>query len=257
VDENVKQLLVCLISAYFAGEYLFQSNTYVSNKNKVFVLIRHAAIVAVWSYALCGSWTRWEIPLLILISYAIIDFIMATYGKRYIWTFMAIQIAHVVVIIVIAIIVVKMMGTVSLFWVNFFGKGFLKFLILFAGGIAVTKAGSIFIKMAVQPFLDQLEKHECESKQKVETDPMPMSRGFENGGSVIGQLERALIFLFVFVNQSAGIGFLIAAKSVFRFGEIKDRKHRMEAEYIIIGTLMSFGYGILVAYATKFFMELV
>ncbi len=74
---------------------------------------------------------------------------------------------------------------------------------------------------------------------------------------MIGQLERALIFLFVFVNQSAGIGFLIAAKSVFRFGEIKDHKHRMEAEYIIIGTLMSFGYGILVAYATKFFMKLV
>jgi len=31
-------------------------------------------------------------------------------------------------------------------------------------------------------------------------------RGFENGGRIIGQLERALIFLFVIVNQPSAIG---------------------------------------------------
>jgi uncharacterized membrane protein (DUF485 family) len=47
---------------------------------------------------------------------------------------------------------------------------------------------------------------------------------------------------------------LITAKSIFRFGEIKERQNRLEAEYIIIGTLMSFGYAIFIAYATQFFL---
>jgi hypothetical protein len=80
-------------------------------------------------------------------------------------------------------------------------------------------------------------------------------RGFEKGGKIIGYLERALIFLFMFTAQPGSIGFLIAAKSIFRFGEIKERQNRLEAEYIIIGTLMSFGYGIFIAYATQFFLS--
>jgi len=67
---------------------------------------------------------------------------------------------------------------------------------------------------------------------------------------VIGQWERALIFLFVLVGQLGGIGFLIAAKSIFRFGELKDPTNRREAEYITIGTLMSFGTAMAIAYAT-------
>jgi hypothetical protein len=78
----------------------------------------------------------------------------------------------------------------------------------------------------------------------------PTARGLSNGGRVIGQWERALIFLFVAVNQPGAIGFLIAAKSIFRFGELKDRENRMEAEYITIGTLMSFGWATATAYAT-------
>jgi hypothetical protein len=51
------------------------------------------------------------------------------------------------------------------------------------------------------------------------------------------------------------VGFLIAAKSILRFGEIKDIKQRLEAEYIIIGTFMSFGYGLLIAFLTKHFLN--
>ena len=74
--------------------------------------------------------------------------------------------------------------------------------------------------------------------------------GFEQGGMIIGQLERALIFILTLTGQAAGIGFLIAAKSILRYGEAQDPSQRMDAEYIIIGTLMSFGWGILVSYLT-------
>jgi hypothetical protein len=80
-------------------------------------------------------------------------------------------------------------------------------------------------------------------------------RGFHQGGKVIGQLERNLVFICVIVGLPNAIGFLITAKSIFRFGEIKEHRYRMEAEYIIIGTMMSFSYGIITAYITKFFLN--
>ncbi len=58
------------------------------------------------------------------------------------------------------------------------------------------------------------------------------------------------------VNQPAGVGFLIAAKSVFRFGELSDSSRRMEAEYIIIGTLYSFLFGLVSAYGLRWVLLL-
>jgi hypothetical protein len=49
--------------------------------------------------------------------------------------------------------------------------------------------------------------------------------------------------------KPGAIGFLIAAKSILRFGELRD--HRKEAEYVIIGTMWSFACGLVVALATR------
>ena len=62
-----------------------------------------------------------------------------------------------------------------------------------------------------------------------------------NAGKYIGILERLLIFTFVVSGHWEAIGFLIAAKSVFRFGDLKESKERKLTEYILIGTLLSFG----------------
>ncbi len=78
------------------------------------------------------------------------------------------------------------------------------------------------------------------------------SRGLENGGRTIGQWERGLIFLFVMVNIPSAVGFLVTAKSIFRFGELTNSHNRKEAEYITIGTLMSFGIAFAVSLATRF-----
>jgi predicted permease len=83
---------------------------------------------------------------------------------------------------------------------------------------------------------------------------MQEERGLPEGGLHIGFFERAIIFIFVLAGQPAGIGFLVAAKSVFRFGELKDREDRAMAEYILIGTLMSFTFAMIVAYATRYLL---
>ncbi|HTX78161.1 MAG TPA: hypothetical protein VMC62_00765, partial [Longilinea sp.] len=53
---------------------------------------------------------------------------------------------------------------------------------------------------------------------------------------------------FVITNQFSGIGFLVAAKSIFRFSEISKNEDRKEAEYIIIGTFASFLYAIIISW---------
>jgi hypothetical protein len=53
------------------------------------------------------------------------------------------------------------------------------------------------------------------------------------------------VFTFVISNQFAGIGFLITAKSILRFSETKKEAGRKEAEYILIGTLISFAFSII------------
>lgn len=63
-------------------------------------------------------------------------------------------------------------------------------------------------------------------------------------GKYIGILERLFVFSFIVLNQWGAIGFLITAKSVFRFGDLSQAKNRQLTEYVLIGTLLSFGMAI-------------
>ena len=65
-----------------------------------------------------------------------------------------------------------------------------------------------------------------------------------NAGKYIGILERLFVLMFVLAGHWEAVGFLLAAKSVFRFGDLKESKDRKLTEYILIGTLLSFGIAI-------------
>ncbi len=55
-------------------------------------------------------------------------------------------------------------------------------------------------------------------------------------GRVIGILERAFALTLVLHSQWSALGFLVAAKSLARFKDLEDRKN---AEYYLVGTLVS------------------
>ncbi|WP_251357856.1 DUF3307 domain-containing protein [Kangiella sp. TOML190] len=73
-----------------------------------------------------------------------------------------------------------------------------------------------------------------------------------NAGTYIGILERLFIFVFLVTNHWEGVGFLLAAKSVFRFGDLKEAHDRKLTEYILIGSLLSFGLAILISLAYNY-----
>ncbi|MDZ7373960.1 MAG: hypothetical protein ONB23_08300 [candidate division KSB1 bacterium] len=70
-----------------------------------------------------------------------------------------------------------------------------------------------------------------------------VSQGLPGGGRLIGWLERFLITTFVLMGEPTAIAVVLAAKGILRFPEISGRpgeQQRVVAEYVIIGTLLSF-----------------
>jgi hypothetical protein len=101
------------------------------------------------------------------------------------------------------------------------------------------------------------EEASNEEPQEPEKEEEKLSHkvGLKNAGRYIGMLERVLIFTFIIMSQPQAIGFLIAAKSVFRFGDLNDSQDRKKTEYILIGTLLSFTCSFIVGLLIKYFME--
>jgi hypothetical protein len=114
---------------------------------------------------------------------------------------------------------------------------FIRSILVLAGLLFAVFQGSQTIGLMLAPFSQEIRK----------TSPFT---GLKDGGKWIGVLERALVFIFVLAGQYAAIGFLVAAKSILRFGEVKESANRMEAEYIIIGTLASILFALLCGLAT-------
>ena len=104
----------------------------------------------------------------------------------------------------------------------------------------MTRAGGFAVGILMTPYGPEFSK-----------DSLP------GGGKMIGLLERGLIYVLVLAGLPIGIGFLVAAKSVLRFETGKDgdtAQNRKRSEYIIIGTLASFGWAILVSLAILFLL---
>lgn len=109
-------------------------------------------------------------------------------------------------------------------------------LLIILGFIALIWPSGYIIGVATEPLRKQIKE----------------AKGLEKAGLWIGILERTLIYIFVLSNNVMAIAFLITAKTIFRFGEIKDHSRRKEAEYILIGTLFSFSLALLISYLIKY-----
>ena len=83
------------------------------------------------------------------------------------------------------------------------------------------------------------------------------NESLKNAGKYIGMLERLFVFGFFLLAQYQVIGFLIAAKSIFRFNDLSRAKDRKLTEYILIGTLLSIIMAILTAVGFQFLNRVV
>ncbi len=76
---------------------------------------------------------------------------------------------------------------------------------------------------------------------------VPGEEGLPGAGFQIGTIERLLVVVFVVLQVWEAVGFLLTAKSIFRFGDIQRAQSRALTEYVLIGTLVSVGGAALLA----------
>jgi hypothetical protein len=256
MSETGIAILTSLVTAHLIGDFILQTDKDVSVKTKPIVFGKHLFFITGLSYLVSGLWAEWRIPLIILITHGFIDWLKIIFfnntdsDKKQLSIFLSDQFLHIVVIILLSFYVQSQVLITDFYWLNFFSDNFIIALVFISAVILLTKPGGIAIGYLVNPFLIQMKEISKAEEQR-------RLRGFVNGGRIIGYLERILILIFIFSGNFSAVGFLIAAKSVFRFGELTDPNNRMEAEYIIIGTLYSFIYSLIISYGIIYILNII
>lgn len=238
--------LIKLLLAHFIGDFFLQPNIWVKDKEerkiKSIYLYLHVLIhfVLLWLFTCNGIIADVFIylPLMAIIasSHFIIDLIKLYAQKpktKRRWFFID-QVLHIVILFATA----QYAGFIYLS-LNLFNNQY--FLILLLAFMLILKPVSVLIKMLIA-------KWQPPTLGPSITDPQLIKEqeSLQNAGEWIGMLERSLVLLFIIIGHWEAVGFLLAAKSVFRFGDIKAAREMKLTEYVLIGTLLSFGIAILV-----------
>lgn len=223
-----------LFVAHLFGDFLLQSPDDDQGKRSWPSLLRHSAVLAAIGYILAARWEFWAVPAVVFASHAMIDALTARPpSARSVRLFVVDQLAHFGVIVGLSVFV--SLPRVS----SYFGLSpamYLQGLIVAAGAVMTVWAGGAVVGLLVAPYREKASP--------------AGGTGIPGAGQLIGQLERLLILILFLAGIPTAIGLLIAAKSVFRFGETSDPANRQAAEYIIIGTLLSFAVGSMAALLT-------
>lgn len=225
-------LLLKLLLAHVLGDFALQPQSWVNDKEKKKLrskyLYIHVGVHALLLLIVLGFQQKYFIIIAVVsLSHGVIDAIKLLKplkNKRIL--FFLDQLAHLFVIggVVCVLTSFKLKAGTIINEKN----------ILFILAILVlTSVSSIVLKVVFSTWHKDIE------------DISKKDSSLKHAGKYIGMLERLFVFVFIILNQWQAIGFLLAAKSVFRFGDLSKAKNRQLTEYILIGTLLSFGIAIL------------
>lgn len=224
------ETLAALFLAHVLADYVFQTAAMVETKKRPGTLLLHGAIVLLSLLVCFGTVTAPALYALAVFHLGV-DVIKVRAFDDTFKPHLIDQLIHLASLVGVAAFFPDLWGISP-----YAPFGWLPgVMLLVAGAIYATRAGGFAVGKLMAPF------------------QMPATQySLPGGGALIGQLERGLIYILMLAGQPIGIGFLIAAKSVLRFETIQgtdDKDSRKMAEYVIIGTLASFGWAILVSLA--------
>lgn len=221
-------LLVPLISAYIIVDFFSQLDWLVNR------IIISAIINGCFAYILCAQWSIWYVPVFIAFLHLIVKVIQKKLNSTWpiFLLFHALHFIFIVMIVFIILPIVKPFNYLILPVI------YLKIITIISGFVFTVYMSGNFIEKIVSPIAPKSD---------------PSLSGLQDGGKMIGQLERTLILMLILFNMPAGIGFLVAAKSILRFGEAS--KYKTFAEYALIGTFWSYGIAIFFGMSIKFIIS--
>jgi uncharacterized protein DUF3307 len=242
-------LLIQLFLAHILGDFFLQPAKWVREKAQhrlrsiylyVHVLIHFLLILIV-----TGDTGLWKVATLIALSHLVIDGIKLLAQKTSdsrTW-FFADQLSHLAVLLIVWIVQDKVVVDIHALWNK-------TNLILITAVLFLLNPASIIIRTVISKWTPGAPGSPASPASPgrtdhTATDTANMYRSLENAGQLIGMIERVLVLIFIFVGRWEGVGFLLAAKSVFRFGDLKDARDTKLTEYVLIGTLLSFGMAVI------------
>lgn len=110
----------------------------------------------------------------------------------------------------------------------------------------ISFSGAFFIPLMLDKVYEKVDNYTHILNEILKVGENPIAHGFIDevkAGKWIGILERILIVIFLYSNQFASIGFIIAVKSLARF---KMLENKIFSEYYLMGTLISVVYTFIV-----------
>ena len=218
-----------LLFAHVLADFVFQSDKICDGKQgktkmKYVFQLLHSSIHALMAYLFVADWCNWIVPLVIFIFHTLMDYIKVEYMKKDAVSFIIDQFVHIAAIVILWLLLFDHGG---IFCQEFFKTEWNSpnFWAVVIAYLLVLKPTSLILSLFVKRWVPSATA----------------GKSLPNAGKWIGYFERILILTFILTGNAGGIGFLLAAKSIFRFGELSK-------EHVLIGTFASFTIAILIGF---------
>jgi len=243
-------VLLRLVTAHIIADFMLQPRSWIEQRKELRVkapyLYLHIGLIGLLTWLFLADWTHVGVPLFIMVTHWAIDWWKSSRTDST-FNFLFDQGLHLLMIL----IAWKVYTGIEAPFVDFF-SGLAtspSFWIIMIGYIIVIWPVGYLIAFITSGWQKQINPGPGDGGSYA---------GLERAGMWIGRLERLLILTFILMQQYGAIGFLIAAKSVFRFhGKLEGSRERKHAEYILIGTLLSFSLAILLGVGTVYLLGVV
>ncbi len=221
-------LLLRLLTSHVLADFVLQRRGWVEERTRrgwtSIWLYVHSALAAVLAYLFAGLWTALWLPAAVFASHLLLDGWKAQRDEG-VDVFVLDQIGHLLVLVLVwalasgwgwadMLAAMRAVAAEPRFWV------------LLLAYMTVFWPAGLLVGVLTRAW-----------RPGIASEGGP---GLERAGLWIGRLERLLVVTAIVVHRFEFIGFLIAAKSVLRFGELRGATARDQAEYVLIGTMLSF-----------------
>lgn len=254
-------LLLRLFAAHLVADFFLQfdcvnEGKYKNGRKGVMWLLLHGLTHGIIVYLFLAQWDNWFIPLFVFLSHTLVDWLKVVYSRkvfdersklynREVIAFVIDQVVHVFFLVL----------SVYLYWLLWnrlpIGEGcyFIlynsRFWAVAVAYMAVLKPSGLLISMLTK-------RWRCSVQQDSATESDGGS--LAKAGAWIGYCERVMALTFILMNCVQGVGFLLAAKSIFRFGNLKDGRETKMTEYVLLGTLLSMSIAVSVGFLLTGFL---
>ena len=231
-------ILLRLLLAHIIADFFLQTKWMVEGKENggkrsMRMLTLHSIIHSLMAYLIVGDWSLWYIAIVIFVTHFIIDWCKIQFRGNSVSAFLIDQLSHVVVLFMLWVTILP--GSIS---------------DIFKEGTDILPDNIWMIVVAYAMMLRPSAILMSLLLKRWQLSSMANS-SLPEAGKWIGYLERILILTFVITDNMEGVGFLLAAKSVFRFGDLNKAKDIKTTEYVMLGTMTSFAIAIIVGLLVK------